>query len=164
MKIVLFEVEYCWVRRAGKDWRGRRFGRKLMFDMFVVLATSRQLAVRAYLRCTKHDYKRKLLKCERLTGINRSRQLFVLDSKFTIIPGWTEEAVMRKVKSVAPTMVNNAVRLGLLSKPRWCSNCGSGRFVEGHHEDYNKPLSVRWLCRSCHRKVHNDANARKETL
>ena len=26
--------------------------------------------------------------------------------------------------------------------------------VDGHHDNYDQPLAVRWLCRSHHRKFH----------
>ena len=28
--------------------------------------------------------------------------------------------------------------------------------VEAHHNDYNKPLEIRWLCRNCHREWHKE--------
>lgn len=31
--------------------------------------------------------------------------------------------------------------------------CGATR-VQGHHEDYSKPLEVIWMCASCHSKLH----------
>lgn len=34
-----------------------------------------------------------------------------------------------------------------------CEVCGHEK-SEGHHDDYSKPLSVRWLCRRHHREVH----------
>lgn len=35
-----------------------------------------------------------------------------------------------------------------------CETCGSRRYVEAHHDDYAKPLAVRWLCKSHHRQHH----------
>lgn len=37
-----------------------------------------------------------------------------------------------------------------------CENCGSTRSVLAHHTDYEKGTSVRWLCMSCHEKLHKN--------
>lgn len=50
--------------------------------------------------------------------------------------------------------VSNAVRDGKLFKEP-CFNCGSIEDIEAHHMDYEKPLEVVWLCRSCHLEEHN---------
>lgn len=44
---------------------------------------------------------------------------------------------------------------------RECSKCGGDlgeryAFVNFHHENYDKPLEVIWLCRPCHLKLHNE--------
>lgn len=33
-----------------------------------------------------------------------------------------------------------------------CEICGEK--ADAHHDDYNKPLDVRWLCRSHHKQHH----------
>jgi hypothetical protein len=48
--------------------------------------------------------------------------------------------------------VSNAVRDGRLDRPNRCSRCNEKGRIEGHHEDYSKPLEVIWLCTLCHRR------------
>jgi transposase-like protein len=54
----------------------------------------------------------------------------------------------------ARTIYRNAIKKGILVNPKVCSECGSLKYVSGHHDDYNKPLHVRWLCHSCHFTWH----------
>ena len=55
-----------------------------------------------------------------------------------------------------------AVKRGDVVRQDVCEECGddSSR-IEGHHDDYGKPLSVRWLCRRCHYRWHQHNTARK---
>ena len=51
--------------------------------------------------------------------------------------------------------VYDAVHSGRLVKPKSCAGCGrSGCRIYGHHDDYTRPLCVRWFCASCHRSHH----------
>ena len=63
-------------------------------------------------------------------------------------------------KYKATNMVNNAIRDGKLFKEP-CDVCGTMEKVEAHHDDYAKPLNVRWLCSSHHRQWHRDSGEGK---
>jgi len=59
----------------------------------------------------------------------------------------------KTVRGRARRMVRNAVGSGRLAKPLHCEHCGRETpraELHGHHEDYSRPLDVRWLCRVCH--------------
>ncbi len=58
-------------------------------------------------------------------------------------------------KYKAKNMVNNAIRDGKLFREN-CSTCGADERIHGHHDDYLKPLNVRWLCAVCHKQWHRD--------
>lgn len=57
------------------------------------------------------------------------------------------------LKYRARYLTNNALRDGrLIRKP--CNKCGSVENIEAHHEDYNKPLEILWLCKEHHQEIH----------
>ena len=58
------------------------------------------------------------------------------------------------MKYAAHVITGNAVRDGSLFKASNCSVCNSTEKIEGHHDDYTKPLEVRWLCEQCHKEWH----------
>lgn len=60
------------------------------------------------------------------------------------------------LKYAAHIVTGNAIRDGKLIKADSCSVCGSKEKIEGHHDDYTKPLEVRWLCESCHKEWHRN--------
>jgi predicted Zn-ribbon and HTH transcriptional regulator len=61
---------------------------------------------------------------------------------------WSVADMTRAHQAVA-----QAIRFGRLIRGT-CSVCGSGEGVEGHHDDYDKPLSVVWLCKKHHEERH----------
>jgi len=46
-----------------------------------------------------------------------------------------------------------AIRSGEIKKLP-CQECSSEYRIQAHHNDYNHPLSVRWLCSICHSLWH----------
>lgn len=57
-----------------------------------------------------------------------------------------------KKKASARSMAKVYFRRGkIVQLP--CADCGLAS-AEMHHEDYDKPLEIVWLCRSCHLKRH----------
>lgn len=69
--------------------------------------------------------------------------------------GYSKEYAKRfPQKYKSQTAVNNAVRDNRLLKATECEDCSSKKFLHGHHDDYSKPLEVRWLCAACHHQWH----------
>jgi hypothetical protein len=46
-----------------------------------------------------------------------------------------------------------AIRAGDLI-PQPCEVCGATKHIHAHHDDYDKPLEVRWLCSPHHHEAH----------
>jgi hypothetical protein len=59
-----------------------------------------------------------------------------------------------KRRAVAHSAVARAIRNGTLGRIP-CVRCGNEKSV-AHHEDYDKPLDVVWLCQPCHVKRHKE--------
>jgi len=51
-------------------------------------------------------------------------------------------------KRSARRMVSTEIEAGRLRRGD-CEKCGK-HHADAHHEDYDKPLVVKWLCRRCH--------------
>jgi len=56
-------------------------------------------------------------------------------------------------KARAHKLVYYAKKAGKLI-PGPCERCGAAR-AHAHHEDYSKPLEVRWICQLCHNRHHH---------
>ena len=56
-------------------------------------------------------------------------------------------------KYKAHLIVGNAIRDKKLFRMS-CESCGTDDNPNAHHDDYSKPLNVRWLCSACHHQWH----------
>lgn len=71
-------------------------------------------------------------------------------------------------------LFESAIEKGIIERKIICEKCGdipvdykNGRTaIEAHHDDYNKPLNIKWLCKKCHFEwhKHNKAIERKEVI
>lgn len=53
----------------------------------------------------------------------------------------------------ARVAVYSAIKRGKLTRGP-CEECGTTQFVQAHHDDYTRPLDVRWLCAKHHKRLH----------
>jgi ribosomal protein S27AE len=76
-------------------------------------------------------------------------------------PGYHAEQLRRTrakypLKYKARKALGNAIRDGRITRQP-CERCGASQ-VHAHHDDYRKPLAVRWLCSRCHGAEHASRN------
>ncbi len=104
--------------------------------------------------CTKIDVSQhreanleKVRAYDRERGKNPKR----MKAAAAISAAWRKED---KRRTRAHNAVTRAVRKGdLIRQP--CVRCGEVKSV-AHHEDYDKPLEVVWLCQPCHKQRHEE--------
>lgn len=66
-------------------------------------------------------------------------------------PAHNELSLEARAKANARAYAREYQARGLLV-PHPCEVCGAS--AQKHHEDYSRPLDVRWLCREHHLAVH----------
>lgn len=74
------------------------------------------------------------------------------------MPSYYNNAEHQRVNRI----LRKAVVDGLVTPSDSCETCHSDGPLEGHHEDYSKPLEVEWLCETCHRRHRRDADLAKK--
>lgn len=110
--------------------------------------------------CTKNDVARhRLENLEKIRAYDRARAKLAhrMQAAAEISKAWRNED---KRRTKCHNAVRRAVKSGELVRQA-CETCGSAKAV-AHHDDYDKPLSVRWLCQACHVQ-HHVALANHET-
>ena len=65
---------------------------------------------------------------------------------------WQEKNADRRA---AHGILGRAIKSGKIIRMP-CEVCGSTEKIHGHHEDYTKPLEVKWLCPQHHKDAHKN--------
>lgn len=102
-----------------------------------------------------YDAKRFQEQPQRRAG--NDRYATTLDGKASCAAAKAKWALENPEKRAAHHALKNAIRSGSIEKPKECSRCGNiprRRDLHGHHEDYEKPLEVEWICAKCHTGEH----------
>ena len=104
--------------------------------------------------CTKNDattHRNKNLEKIRAYDKARSKEPHRAKLALEVNRAWRAEDTRR---AKAHGAVAKAIRKGLLV-PSPCIRCGEKKSL-AHHEDYDKPLDVMWLCQPCHKQRHKE--------
>jgi len=64
-----------------------------------------------------------------------------------------------QIPRLARHIVTLAIRMGVI-KRKPCEVCGE-KYAVAHHDDYMKPLDVRFLCHSHHQKYHKNTGMKE---
>jgi len=102
--------------------------------------------------CTKSDVaEHRLNNLEKIRQYDRIRAKYPERAKYCaeITKAWrsSDKRIMQCHSKVA-----RAVKNGILVRQP-CEICGSEKSI-AHHESYNRPLDVRWLCEPHHKERH----------
>tara|TARA_R110000868_G_scaffold310489_1_gene571662 strand:+ start:453 stop:914 length:462 start_codon:yes stop_codon:yes gene_type:complete len=104
--------------------------------------------------CNKNDVtanRNKNIERVRAYDKARSKKPERIKAATEINRAWRAEDLRRQV---AHSQVSRAIRNGgLVRQP--CCRCGEVKSL-AHHEDYDKPLEIVWLCQPCHKQRHKE--------
>jgi hypothetical protein len=109
--------------------------------------------------CNKNDvttHRNKNLEKIRAYDRARSKEPERIKAATEITRAWRAEDSRRKL---AHSQVAKAIRNGTLVRQP-CVRCAETKSV-AHHEDYDHPLTVMWLCQACHKQRHKELRSSK---
>lgn len=104
--------------------------------------------------CTRNDvgqHRAKNLDQIRAYDRERGKSKKRIAMSVAVNRAWRLEDSRRQKAHIA---VAKAIRKGDLIRAV-CERCGNEKSV-AHHEDYDKPLQVTWLCQPCHKQRHKE--------
>ena len=106
--------------------------------------------------CTKKDateHRNKNIEKVRQYDRDRAKNPDRKKAMSAITKAWRQED---KRRSQCHYAVSKAIKSGELVRKN-CEKCGNENSI-AHHEDYEKPLMVNWLCQPCHKQRHKEIN------
>jgi ribosomal protein S27AE len=107
-------------------------------------------------QCTKIDvleHRNKNIEKVRQYDRDRAKNPDRRKAATAISNAWRKED---KRRSQCHRAVSKAIKSGKLVRKN-CEKCGNENSI-AHHEDYDKPLMVNWLCQPCHKQRHKEIN------
>lgn len=105
-------------------------------------------------KCTKKDsFEHRIKNIERIREYDRirSKNSDRMKIAYEISAVW-RQADKRRMQ--CHNAVTRAVRKGTLIRLP-CIRCGAEKSL-AHHENYDEPLNVMWLCQPCHKQRHKE--------
>lgn len=104
--------------------------------------------------CTKFDannHRANNLEKIRQYDRDRAKNPDRIKANIEITKAWRSED---KRRSKCHRAVSNAIKSGELNRLP-CVRCGEAKSL-AHHENYDEPLNVMWLCQPCHKQRHKE--------
>jgi ribosomal protein S27AE len=109
-------------------------------------------------QCTKIDvleHRNKNIEKVRQYDRDRAKNPDRQKANIAITKAWRQED---KRRGQCHSAVSYAIKTGELVRKN-CERCGNENSL-AHHEDYDKPLMVNWLCQPCHKQRHKEINSK----
>ena len=85
-------------------------------------------------------------------AINKQSSVFVKEERQKHLQRSKSDPIYTYKKTIRH-ITNKYIKMGILVRQS-CEVCKSDKKADAHHDDYNKPLEVRWLCRKHHNEHH----------
>ncbi len=113
-------------------------------------------------RALKYTPKRRRVPSTNPKAVAR-REAYAADPSRDIeyVKKWKAE---NAIAAKAHQMVRRAIKRGVLVVPATCSVCGGAGDIQAHHEDYSKPLDVKWLCKPHHAEADKSRRDRERAV
>ena len=101
------------------------------------------------IRENRRSYQREYSKSRRK---KESYKLYQASYMKEYMRSYSKTETGRKINRTSQAVIR-AIRSGKMEKGI-CTECGTNKRIEAHHEDYLRPLNIEWLC-STHHALHH---------